>query len=941
MKTPIFRLWSGLLMLLLVLQAGIVTAQSDLNAKLPVDPNVKTGKLSNGLTYYIRPNEKPENKVELRLVVKAGSILEDDDQLGLAHFTEHMAFNGSKNFKKNDLVSFLQSIGVEFGADLNAYTSFDETVYILPIPTENRENVEKGFQILEDWASTVSFEGEEIDKERGIVLEESRIGKGANDRMSKITYPKIFAGSKYADRLPIGKDEVLRSFEHDVLKRFYKDWYRPNLMAVVVVGDIDPAEAEGFIKKHFEHLRNPKNERPRTYAEIPPRDKSEGVVATDKEATHPVLQILYSNEKVQPVTTLGDYREFLIRRLFTSMLSQRFQELTQQANPPFIFGGSALSGFVGGYEAYSAFAVLGKGGPEPAINAIVQENERARKFGFTEAELDRTKKTLMKGIERAYNERDKTESENLVQEYVNHFLEEEPIPGIENEYKYHQEFLDHITLKDVNDYVSRVVPPSAANKLIVYQGPEQAPFETPTADVLLAMAGKAAQIEVKPFEEKVLATSLMEKMPAPGKITSEKVDEELGLTELTLANGVKVILKPTEFKNDQVIMMATRPGGHYLYDAKDRYSAEYAASAVAQMGVGQFSPLDLRKVLAGKTASASPRIGSISESVNGQSTANDVETMLQLTHLYFTQPRLDEELFKSFVTRQQALYQNLISDPQFAFQDSVLQILYQGHPWAPRLPRAETFTKVDLNRAMEIYKERFGNANGFTFVIVGKFDLNTIKPLIATYLASLPSNGKSSAFKDVGLRPAGGPLSAEMRKGTEPKSLVRLMWNGETKFSEQEQLRLQALAELMNIKLIETLREDLSGVYGAGMFASLSKHPYGHYSIGISMPCGPDNVEKLVTAALEEIEKVKTNGPAAEDLAKVKETWKQQYLVNIKDNNYWARHLIQSTELGTDPDSILSFEKRIEALTTDDLKATANKYLDSDKYIKMILNPEK
>lgn len=926
--------------LMCTLQMAVAPAQTNLEEKLPIDPNVKVGKLSNGLTYYIRTNKKPENKVELRLVVNAGSILEDDDQLGLAHFTEHMAFNGSKNFRKNDLISFLQSIGVEFGADLNAYTSFDETVYILPIPTENKENVEKGFQILEDWASTVAFDDEEVDKERGVVLEESRIGKGANDRMSKITYPKIFAGSRYAERLPIGKEEILKTFKYDALKRFYRDWYRPDLMAVVVVGDIDPAEAESYIRKHFDHLKNPKKARPRAYAEVPPRTKSEGVVATDKEATHPVLQILYSNQKVQEETTLGDYREYIVRRLFTSMLGQRMTELTQQANPPFIFGGSSISGFVRGYEGYSAFAVLTKDGPGPAINAIIQENERARKFGFTETELDRTRKMLMRSIEQAYNERDKTESDRLVQEYINHFLEKEPIPGIENEYQYHKTFLDNISLQEVNEYAARMIPPISANKLVVYTGPEQAQFETPTGDQLLALMEAAARAEVKPFEEKTIATALMEKAPAAGTISNEKEHKELGLTELTLSNGVRVLLKPTDFKNDQVVMMATRPGGQYLFDAKDRYNAEYAASVVAQMGIGQFSPTDLRKVLAGKTASVSPRIGTLSEGLGGQSSANDVETLLQLAHLYFTEPRLDPELFNSFVTRQQALYQNLTLDPQFAFQDSLQYLLYKDHPWAPRLPNAETFAKIDAKRAFEIYKERFGNANEFTFVFVGKFDVNSIKPMLATYLGSLPSNGQKSAFKDVGLRPARAPITREFKKGTEPKSLIRIMWNGEAEYSQDEQLRLQALAELMNIKLIETLREDLSGIYGGGMFASLSKLPYGSYSAGITLPCGPENVDKLIEATIKEIEKVQREGPTAEDLAKVKETWKQQYLVNVKDNNFWARHLIQSIELGTDPASILSYEKRVEALTPDQLKTVAKKYLDTKNYIRAVLNPE-
>jgi zinc protease len=651
------------LFMLLIILSNILSAQDKLTQKIPVDPGVKIGKLSNGITYYIRKNQKPEKKVELRLIVNAGSILEDDDQQGLAHFTEHMAFNGSKNFKKNDLVSFLQSIGVEFGADLNAYTSFDETVYILPIPTDKKENIDKGFQILEDWASTVAFENAEIDKERGVVLEESRLGKGAQERMQKVYLPKLLEGSKYAERLPIGKDDILKGFKYDAIKRFYKDWYRPNLMAVVVVGDIEVADAEKYIKTHFEKIKNPSKERARVEPPVPARQKSEAVVATDKEATNHVVQIYYATQKATDEILVSDYRAYMVRNLFTSMLSQRMQELTQSANPPFIYGGSSLSGFVRGYEAYASYAVLGKGGVEPALNAIILENERARKFGFTAAELDRTKKTMMKGMERAYNERDKTESENFVQEYINNFLEKEPIPGIETEYSYYQDYLNTISLEEVNQYAVKTIPATSANKLIVLTGPDKAAFAIPTNAELLALTEAAGKQEVRAYEEKAVATALMEKAPSPGKITAEKENKVLGTTELTLGNHVKVILKPTDFKNDQVVFAASRFGGQYLYSADERNNAEFASVVVSQMGVDQFSPVDLRKVLAGKTASLSPRISAIAESLNGQSSAADIETLLQLAHLYFTKPRKDDELFQSFIAKQQAMYQNMTADP--------------------------------------------------------------------------------------------------------------------------------------------------------------------------------------------------------------------------------------------------------------------------------------
>jgi zinc protease len=899
-----FRTYFQWLIAFVVSLLNVGVYAQNLAEPLPLDPHVKIAKLPNGLTYYIRKNTRPEKKVELRLVINAGSILEDDDQQGLAHFTEHMAFNGSKNFKKNDLVSYLQSIGVEFGADLNAETSFNETVYILPIPTEKKENVEKGFQILEDWASTVAFDNKEIDKERGIILEEARMGKGADDRVFRKVYPKLFEGSKYADRLPIGKEDILKTFKYDAIKRFYKDWYRPDNMAVLVVGDIEPTEAERLVKLHFEKLKNPANEKARKSVEVFARKSSEGLVVTDKEATNHVVEIYYSSKPSRLETTMGDYRESLIRGLFAAMLGQRLQELTQQAEPPFVFGGSNIGGWARGYEGFQSYAYVSKG-VEPAINALVQEGERARQFGFTAPELERTKKMMAKGMERAYAERDKTESGNLVQEYINHFLEQEPIPGIDNEYNYVKQYLGGITLDEINRYAAQNIPSGTDKKLVVLTGPETADFAIPTGDQLLAIAEKATQTTVKPYEESVLATSLLDKAPTAGTIKSEKGNKTIGTTDIVLSNGVTVTLKPTDFKNDQVILAGTRFGGQNLYDARERTNAEFASSLVAQMGVGNFSPTDLRKFLAGKSVSVTTRLGQLTESVSAQCSATDIETLLQLTYLYFTQPRMDNELFKSFVTRQQAMVQNMMADPESVYQDSVLSILYHKHPWAPRLPRTETFTQISPERALAIYKERFGNANGFHFTVVGAFDPGVIKPLLATYLGGLPATTASANFKDVGLRPVTGIVKKEIRKGTEAKSLIRMFWNGEAPYSGTEQLKLQAVTEVLNLRVIEKLREELGGMYSGGAFGSLSKFPYPNYSAGASIPCGPENVDKLIAATLGEIEKLKTQGPSETDLNKVKETWKQQYLVNLKDNSFWTRQLLQSVELGTDPANVL------------------------------------
>ncbi len=931
--------------LLLILLSSFVQAtlaQTNLTDKLPIAPEIKMGKLSNGLTYYIRKNAKPEKKVELRLVVKTGSILEDDDQRGLAHFTEHMAFNGSQHFKKNDLVSFLQSIGVKFGADLNAYTGFDETVYILPIPVDKPENLEKGFLILEDWASTVTFDPAEIEKERGVVLEEERLGKGAQERMFKKILPNILQGSKYADRLPIGKSETLKTFKPETIKRFYKDWYRPDLMAVLVVGEIDPATVEALIKQHFDKLKNPAKERPRTYADIPSRQTSEGQVVTDLEATNHVLQIYYATQKVHIETTVGDYRLSMIKNLSGVMLSQRMQELTQKSDPPFLFGGSDRGEFVHGYESYFGFALIGKAGVAPAVKAVIQENERAKKFGYTEAELGRTKKTMMRNMDRAFNERDKTESENYVEEYGRNFLNDEPIPGIENEYNYYKQYLEGITLQEINEYNAKNIPSSSDKKLVVFTGQEKADFTIPTDSELLLMVTEAEKLPVTPYEEKAVAASLMVATPEGGRVVFDKKNPELGLSELTLGNGVKVILKPTDFKNDQIVLSGFRFGGQSLYEEKDLYNAQYATAVVSQMGVGNFSPTDLRKVLAGKSVSALPRLNNLSEGISGQSGTIDVEMMLQLIHLYFTKPRKDEELFKSFISKQQAMVQNMMSDPRTVFQDSVSRMLYAYHSRAPRFPRLKDFDKINLDRSLEIYNERFGNARGWTFYIVGSFDLAKIKPLIATYLGTLPSvTASSPTFRDLGIRPVKGVVKKEIKKGNEPKSFISMAFTGESAYSDEDQLKLQALIELMNIKLIETLREELSGIYGGGMNGSLSKNPYNSYTINVSLPCGPENVDKLIKATFAEIQKIKDKGPSEADLNKVKETFSNKYREDLKDNNYWLARLQRSAEMGSNPADILTVETRMNAITVKDLQEAGKKYFNMNNYFQAVLFPEK
>ena len=908
-----------------------------LDAPIPVGPQVKVGKLANGLTYYIQKNARPERKLELRLVVKAGSILEDEDQRGLAHFVEHMAFNGSTNFRKHELVSYLQSIGVGFGADLNAYTSFDETVYILPIPTDKPEHVAKAFQVLEDWAHGLRFDPADIDKERGIVLEELRLGKGASDRMSKQIMPAIFNGSKYAERLPIGTEDVLRNFTPAALTRFYRDWYRPDLMAVVVVGDIDPAQAEKLVKSHFARLENPQPARQRAYAEIPARQSTGALVVTDQEATGNAVLIRYPVQKVEEAGTIRAYRDDLVQSLFAAMLNQRLQELSQLPEPPFMGASSSLAKLTPRYRSYNASAAIGPRGAEAALTALVEENERARRYGFGAAELERMKKNLMRTYEQAWNERAKSDSGTYAAEYIRNFLQQEAIPGIDTEYRYVKELVPGITLDEVNAYARRTIP-ADSGKLVLYTGVTRP--DTPQGEQLLATVAAAERAEVRPHDEKAVATRLMDKPPKAGTIVAQTHDKALGLTHLTFSNGVKAILKPTDFRNDQVMMSAARFGGQSLFSDQDILNARFANAIVASMGVKDFTPLDMRKILAGKAAQVSVGLANYTDVVVGASGATDIETMLQLTWLKFSGVRRDEDLFRSYVGKQAEQARNQTAQPGTRFGDAVMAALYNNHPRAPRNLTPEEYGQIDLDRSIDIFKQRFSSAKDLTFILVGSFDPVAIKPLLATWLGSLPTPDIPVAYRDVGLRPATGVVKREVRSGSEPKSTISLTFTGQAEFSEAEQLRLSALLEVTNLRIIDVLREQMSLIYGGGATGALSKIPYGNYSIGVTLPTGPENVDKVLAATFAEIKRLQTQGPDAADLEKVKSNWIQNHRSSLRENGYWLGHLQSALSEGTDPASILEVEQQVQALTADDIRLAARRYFNDRNYVQVVLNPE-
>ena len=913
------------------------TKPAALTTPIPFDPDVKVGKLPNGLTYYIRKNAEPKNRAELRLVVKAGSVLETDSQQGLAHFMEHMQFNGTKNFPKNELVSFLQSAGVRFGADLNAYTSFDETVYQLPVPTDSARLLERSFQILEDWAHNATLDTAEINKERGVVLEEWRLGRGAQQRMRDKFLPLILNNSQYANRLPIGKEDLLRTFKPDVLTQFYRDWYRPDLMAVMAVGDFDLAKTEAMIQEKFGRIPAVANAKPRTRYTIAPHKDTKVVIMTDTEQPNTVIQVIYKRPEIVQ-TTLTDLRVDLARSLFNAMLGNRIQELTQRADPPFVFGISNYSNFLGDLDAFTSIALAKDGNVEKAIRALLDENSRVKQFGFTATELARAKQELITGIEQAYRERDKTKSVNFVNQYVQYFLKGEPSTGIQFYSDFAHAQLPGIELADVNGLVNQFS--SNENRAVIILAPEKDKAKLPTAEQILGYVDNTGK-GLTAYVDQVSTKPLLAKEPVAGPVVSTRKIADIGVTEWKLKNGATVILKPTTFKNDEIVFSASSKGGTSRYSLPDFMSARFASTIASIGGTGEYSQVQLGKFLAGKTLSVSPFVSELTEGISGSTAPKDLETALQLMNSYFTQPRKDADVVKGFLSNQRSFVQNQIATPtpQKVFQDTISVTLGANNPRRQPL-KPEDFDKVDTDRALSIYRERFTNAGDFTFYFVGNFDEAKLKPLLEKYIGGLPGGGQAETFADLGIRIPAGQISKTVYRGVDPKATVQLVYSGDFDWKPENATQVDALAEVLEIKLIEKLREEESGVYGVGCSGSYSKFPVPRYTFRIGFGCAPENVDKLTAKTMELINNLKTNGADAKDVDKFKIETRRETEIQLKDNNFWLGYLSNQFNNGDDLLEVLQEDKLLNAVTSESTKAAANKYFGAN-VAKFLLLPEK
>ena len=917
--------------------ATTVTADSfALSARLPTDAAVRIGTLPNGIRYYIRRNAKPEQRAELRLVVNAGSILEDDDQRGLAHFIEHMAFNGTTSFAKNDIVKYLESIGVRFGADLNAFTSFDETVYILPVPTDSAGILEKSFRFLGDVATGILFDSAEVVAERGVVLSEWRNGLGAGERLRDQQFPVIFRGSRYAERLPIGKPEILEKANPAPLTRFWRDWYRPDLMAVVAVGDADPKQLEALIRSTFGGIAPRKGARARTIAAVPTHDSTLISIATDKELSGSSVGVLWKS-KGRTTRTVGDLRRDLLERLYDQMLNQRFGELALKPETPFVGAGAGGGSFVRNSEYYSLDAQAKEGRLLESLQSLLIEAERVRRHGFLAAELERAKTNTLRGYERAYQERDKTPSDAFVDEYIDHFLQGEAIPGIAFEYAAMQRLLPTVTVAEVNALGAGRV--GEANRVVTVSLPEKDGLTVPTDADIRALFGTVSAATIAPWVETVTAGALVAKAPTAGRVVSETKTESLNLTKWTLSNGITVFVKPTDFTADQIVMTGWSPGGASLVADKDLFKTSLATTVIERGGVGEYSIADLNKKLTGKVATASAVISDLSEGVSGRASPKDLETMMQLTWLRLTSPRSDSSAFNALLQQFDQVLKNKDANPAAVFSDTVQMTLAGGHPRVRALS-VEMLQELNLNEMLAIYRDRFADLGDFTFVFVGNVDLAVLKPLVEQWLAPLPAAGRKEAFKDVGPKLFSGQIDKTVRKGIAPQSQTAILMAGAAPWSREDAYLLSSVGEVLEMRLLERLRESLGGTYSVSVSAQYARTPRQEWQLVISYGSAPEKAESMFAAVQQELDSLRRVPPSAAEVERVREQQRRELEVARKQNGYWLSTIRSRLENGDDLGTIGNEDPMIASLTAEKLAAAAKRYLTEVNRARFVLLPE-
>jgi len=905
-------------------------------AIIPIDNKTIKKTLDNGFTYYIRQNKAIGNKVELRLVINAGSILETDKQQGLGHFLEHMSFNGTKSFPNAEMIKVLEGMGVRFGRDLNAYTSFDETIYYLPIASDK---VSVGLTVLEDWAMNLTLSEKEINRERGVVIEELRLGKGASTRIREKYLPVLLSGSLYPLRLPIGKEDVIKNFTSDELRSYYKEWHRPDLMAIMVIGDIDPKEIEKEIIQKFSVYKMPENSKPRPTNPIPNHKETRFIIATDKESSGCSVEISYKHKPQKTKTQQNYVKHNIYNALYSSMINDRLSELLEKEEPPFSEAESGYSNYFREVDTYSSYARCAPTGVLNAFHALITENERIRRYGFTNNELERAKKKLLSRYERWYNEREKTASDLFADEYQVNYLSGKPIPGIEYEYQLVQNILPTITTKKLNGLAELYM--TKKNRTIIVTGPESSSISYPKQKDFMTLLNNVGKEKIQLYNEGKVATELMSGIPKVGTILSERNIPETGLIEWKLSNGATVVLKKTDFKNDQVLFRATSNGGFSMYPADDDMSALYATRIQDGSGVNGINNTQLKRLMAGKELSLTQSLVLYNESMSGKYSLKDCEDFFKLVYLYHTAPYFNKNAFNKLMKNERTEYAKLLDDPNNYFNYQVEQIMNNGNPRRNRWPVKENLDKTDFSRAADIYKSRFGSASGFTYVFVGNIDFSTIKPFILTYIGGIPENKEKQGYVEQNFTSLSGPTSQTFYKGTDDKANVAIRFIKTATWDKQKAYAYDAYIEILKTRLFESLRREMSGVYGVRVSGKVNRNHEPEASLSLSFGTNTVSYEKLYERAIFEIKRLIKDGPTNEEIEQVKEKKRVTLSSDIKENTTWLLDIYYAYRYGDKVETKEERAQAIEQLTSEKIKEAANEYIDTDKPLKFILLPEK
>jgi zinc protease len=907
---------------------------------MPIDPEAAMGTLPNGLRYYVRPNPRPANRIELRLVVKAGSVLEDEDQLGLAHFVEHMQFEGTRNFPGQGINQFLASLGLGIGADANASTSYDETQYSLRLPADAPDVLDRGLAVLRDWAGAATFDPEAIERQRGIVLSEWRLGLGASERTGDKIRRAQLEGSRYATRSPIGTPEIIQKAQRDQLVRFYRDWYRPDLMAVIIVGDINRDAAVGLVKQRFTSLTNPVPPRPRQAFDVPEKPGTRYAIVTDKETT--ATSVAVTNLRpARRQDTVGGYRDIMMDQLFGDMLDARLDELTQRENPPFLRANASRSLFPMPRTRDEAAleALVANDGVTRGLDALLTELQRVIRFGFTSTELDRAKAARMLSYERMVTESPDRPSASRADEYTRNFLQSEALPTIWQELAFHRRFLPDVTLTEINALGTQWFPDQ--NRLVIVSAPEAVGVQLPSETQLAATVRSAAAKTVERYVDVDAGQKLLETTPARGTIVRTVTRPEVGITEWTLSNGAKVVLKPTTLKEDQILFRATAPGGMSLASDTDLPAVRVADDVVAAGGVGRFSATTLERMLSGKAAVVSPFLGETEQGMGGGSTPQDLETLFQLLYLRFTQPRADQAAFAAFVSQARALLANQLASPDVVFEQTVDSALSVNHPRRQPLTPASV-GQWDLGKSMAFYKARFADASAFTFVFAGSFTPEMVKPFVETYVASLPATRAGETWKDTGIGFPVGVVDRTIQKGIAPKSQVAIVFTGPFQYDEKQILALRAMTMVLESRLFDSIRQELGGTYSIGAVPTTQKLPRPMYAVRIEWACDPARTATLVQRVFQEIEFMRDTTYSPNQMSRIRTALQRQYEQNSQSNSYVLGEVARAYQYGNDGDIVatLNMRDRITALEAAEVQQAARTYLDMRNYVKVTLMPE-